>query len=109
MEQYHHILGEIRRVLEKKKMLSAEDEQKHKATKPMLNEAEMIGQIQAVLELSEDFKSKEAAEAVQEILQHEMSEALQKELKEVAKKHKMYDDDSAEEILHALLEELESR
>ena len=50
MEQYHHILGEIRRVLEKKKMLSAEDEQKHKARKPMLNEAEMI--IQSILRQS---------------------------------------------------------
>ncbi len=73
---------------------------------PALEPDALLDKVQEIVHLSEDFKSKEAAEQVDRLLQHKLDEETEKILNTVRMKYKLYDDDSAEDLLHDLILQL---
>ncbi len=103
IEQYYGVLHEIQRVLQKKRGTKKPEIQQLKSG---LTRELTYQSISEILKLSEDFKSKQAAKKLEELLAYEMPRELRQELKEIQKRYKMYDDDSAEDKLHELLERM---
>ncbi|MCM1558157.1 MAG: ATP-binding protein [Butyrivibrio sp.] len=72
-------------------------------------EAEMGGEeifreIERALKALENFRSKESARMIEELLKHRLEPELAGKLKEIQEQLKMYEDDGAEELLRKLLE-----
>ncbi len=59
--------------------------------------------LQEILEDIENFRSKEAAAKVEQLLSKHLEKSVNQCLKDVRNKLKMYDDDTAEELLRAFL------
>ncbi len=98
---YKKTLGEIEKVLKKKKYGQFNDEDikqlKH-AEKNFIME-----KISQCLKLLENFKSKEAAKEVDELLKYDLQEETREKLKQVRTFMSLYDDDSAEDTLRELV------
>lgn len=105
LKAYKALLKEIKRVLEKKEYAGNSPQ---KEGKEMLSDGELCDKIRKALELLENFKSKECAKAVEELLTYGMDEFVYKLLKEVQMKLKMYEDDEAEELLASAIDRLSS-
>ncbi len=102
LQEYTNLLQEIHKVLIKKgKQRAVSDEPREPIT-----EEELVNGIKEALELVEHFKSKPCAEKVEWLLEHQVGEKAQKVLNDVSTKLKMYDDDSAEDLLRELLNSL---
>ena len=103
LKEYDDVLTEASRVIRKEQEKSKEQSAPKLDT---ISTDDLILYVQEAIELSEDFKSKEAAEAVDKMLRHSLPEAVEKKLSDVRMKYKLYDDDAAEGLLHELLDEL---
>lgn len=105
--EYDKILHEIKGVLLKKGIISDEkkDAKEDDKMDGMTNN-KLIRKLHKILELSEDFRSKEAYNELQDLMNYKLDEEIQSVLEDVALKFKMYDDDGAEEELTRLLESI---
>ena len=101
MSEYEAILNEAKRVLDKKKAQDTEpvDEEREEISKERLKEA-----ISDILDLSESFRTKEAAEMIDKLMHYDLPAEVEKALSATRMKYKLYDDDGAEDLLHQLLE-----
>ncbi len=100
---YKDILEEAGRLLDKHKARQVEVVDKRL---PALEIKDLLAKVKEIFCLSENFKSKEAAEQVEGLLQHKLDEDTEKILNTVRMKYKLYDDDAAEELLHELIMQL---
>ncbi|MGN0169935.1 MAG: ATP-binding protein [Lachnospiraceae bacterium] len=104
LEEYDAVLGEIERVLRKFGRLGDDDNEDESL--PTLPETVLIGRIEDILASLEDFKPKDAAHKVDELLEYRVGMETRKVLQNIRTKLKLYDDDAAEELLHELLDVL---
>ena len=103
MSAYKAVLKEIKRVLEKKDYYGKKKDTKGKERLPI---EELRSKIGEALNLLENFKSKECAKAVEELLTYDVDDGTYKSLMEVQRKLKMYEDDEAEDLLRKAIERL---
>ena len=67
----------------------------------------LFREIGEALDSVENFRSKECAHKVEELLKYELDPIIEVKLREVSDQLKMYEDDEAERLLHELLDWLE--
>jgi len=94
-------LGEIEKVLKKKKygqFGSADIKELKQADDDFIME-----KMSHALELLENFKSKEAAKEIDELLEYEMQDETRDKLKQAKNYISLYDDDAAEDALRDLV------
>ena len=105
--EYDKILHEIKGVLLKKGIISdvKNDDKKEDKIEGMTNN-KLIRKLHKILELSEDFRSKEAYNELLDLMNYKLDDEIQGVLEDIALKFKMYDDDGAEEELTSLLERI---
>lgn len=104
LSDYAALLSEIKRVLIKKgKIVQKEKRQFEQIEKDVLKE-----RLQTALEALEDFQPKETIRQIDSILEYGLEREVEEKVEEIRTKLKMYEDDEAEEMLHQLLEELNS-
>lgn len=105
--EYDKILVEIKGVLVKKGIISNDKSDENNENKiEGMTHNKLIRKIHKILELSENFRSKEAYNELQELLDYKLDDDIQDSLEDIALKFKMYDDDGAEEELTSLLERI---
>lgn len=105
--EYDKILVEIKGVLVKKGIISNDKSDENNENKiEGMTHNKLIRKLHKILELSEDFRSKEAYNELQELLDYKLDDDIQDSLEDIALKFKMYDDDGAEEELTSLLERI---
>ncbi len=104
LKEYGKILDEIKEVLLKKGITGEiSDEDKLEG----MTEKELIYRLRRILQLSEDFRSKEAFNDLNQLLKYKLDEDIEKDIEDICVKFKMYDDDAAEEKIKTLLEKIE--
>ena len=67
----------------------------------------LLREVREALDSVENFRSKECAHKVEELLKYELDPEIESKLKEVLNQLKMYEDDEAERLLHELLDWME--
>ncbi len=100
LAEYVFLLREIERVLKSIGRLKEETAEKEGE---LLSMEESRQGLQEILEDIENFRSKEAAAKVEQLLSKHLEKSVNQCLKDVRNKLKMYDDDTAEELLRAFL------
>lgn len=74
---------------------------------PPLPAGELRGRVEAALRELEDFRSKECASTVAELLSHVLSQDIESSLRAIQGQLRLYEDDNAEDLLNQLLCKLE--
>lgn len=101
-ESYQKVLSQIHAYLQEKGV--GEPEVKTETERLPIEEDALRTQIQTALSQLQDFKSKEAAKTVEELLQYSLPEKTREMLEHVKKLLAVYEDDAAEEALEAFLD-----
>lgn len=104
LEAYGELLERIGRVLEQRRR---EEPQEEKL--PALSAEELARRAGEALEELENFRSRECAGIVSELLRHELPQDRRDSLMEIQGQLKLYEDDNAEELLAQLLSSLEKQ
>lgn len=104
LEDYGALLERIGWVLEQRRSQVPQEEKL-----PALPARELREQVGRALEELEDFRSRECAAIVEEILRHELPRDCLDSLREIQGQLKLYEDDNAEMLLTQLLSSLEER
>lgn len=103
LSEYQFLLREIERVLRNKGYLKEETEGSTNEEEA-LPEEETRRRMEEILDDIENFLSKPAARKVEELLSENIEKSAKDCLKDVRNRLKMYDDDTAEELLRVFLE-----
>lgn len=101
LEAYETLLTNIELFLEGRRESGAQEEKL-----PALSAGELRERVGAALEALEDFRSRECAGVVEDLLRHELPRAAADSLKEIRGQLRLYEDDNAEDLLNQLLLEL---
>ena len=104
LEAYGALLERIGRVLEQRKSQAPQEERL-----PALPAGELKTLAARALEELEDFRSRECAAIVEEILRHELPQERLDSLRAIQEQLKLYEDDNAEMLLNQLLRSLEEQ
>jgi ElaB/YqjD/DUF883 family membrane-anchored ribosome-binding protein len=102
LAEYRFILHEIEGVLKTKGYLKDEEEA---ASGTELSPEETRERMQEILNDIENFQSKPAAQKTEALLEENIEKSARDCLKDVRNRLKMYDDDSAEDLLRNFLGE----
>ncbi len=103
LESYEELLGNIAAFLARRKDADAKAEEKL----PPLPAFKLKEWITKALHELENFRSREAAAAIESVLCHTMAQDIQEDIQEIKGKLKLYEDDDAEALLRQLLCKLE--
>ncbi|MCR4955100.1 MAG: response regulator [Lachnospiraceae bacterium] len=104
LKMYDFILSEIEGVLTTYgKLGDAGDKEENLSA---IDDKELVKQVEKILELLEDFKPKDAAKSLDELLKFHIASETKNVLHAIRAKLKLYDDDAAEDMLRELLEVL---
>lgn len=76
---------------------------------PALSGEELARRVGEALEELEDFRSRECADIVSDVLRHELPQDSLDSLTEIREQLKLYEDDNAEKLLAQLLSRLEEQ
>ncbi|MCM1189550.1 MAG: response regulator [bacterium] len=102
LESYAGQLRQIERFLEER------DKGAQKTLKgARLEREEILRRVREALEHLENFRSRESAKCIDDLLGHETESSVEEKLKEIKKLLAMYEDDDAEELLRELSKRLE--
>lgn len=104
LEAYGELLERIGWVLEQRKEQAPQEEKL-----PALSPRELTERVGRALEELEDFRSRECADMVAELLRHELPRDCLDSLREIQRQLKLYEDDNAEDLLEQLLRSLKER
>lgn len=101
LTEYEMQIGHISRFL-------AQSQESGHAAKKMqeIGQADLVSEIRAALERLENFRAKECAHKIGEILQYRLQPELETQLTEIQGLLRLYEDDKAEQLLRELLEHL---
>ena len=102
LRAYEALLTNIELFLEQRRQ---DDSQKEKL--PALSLQELKKQVGEALEELEDFRSRECAQIVRDVLCHELPQDVEDSLRDIQGQLRLYEDDSAEALLNQLLRKLE--
>ncbi len=100
MSEYTDLLQEIKHILDKKKYF---DQDSAVGEKPAIDQTELLDGIKEALTLIENFRSKECAKKVNDLLTYSLEPSVMGALEKIKMDLKQYEDDEAEEELHALI------
>lgn len=98
---YKKILKEIEKVL-KKKQYGVYADVAHDGLKP-INDTDVYGKISKILDELEHFKSKDAAQLLEDLLLYNVGDEIREKLENIKRLLMMYEDDEAEDELRELL------
>lgn len=98
---YKKVLSEVEKTLEKFQRTGSKEEIQEDLVP--IEEDKLISIVEETLANMEDFKPKEAARKVNMLLGCDLNKEVRAILQEIRTKLKLYDDDTAEELLHELL------
>ena len=102
LETYETLLMNIGMFLERLRQDVSQEEKL-----PALPGQELREQVETALHELEDFRSRECAGIVADVLRHQLPQDTADSLKEIQKQLKLYEDDAAEALLGQLLHKLE--
>jgi len=102
LAEYGFLLREIERVLKTRGYLKEETTQETEGER--LSDEETHERMREILDDVENFRSKDAAAKVEKLLSENIEKSVNECLKDVRNRLKMYDDDTAEDLLRAFLE-----
>ncbi len=102
IERYEALLENIGQLLEKRRQNTPQAQKL-----PPLPMGELKEQVETALNELEHFRSRECAGIVEELLRHELPQDAADSLGEIQDQLKLYEDDSAENLLNQLLSKLE--
>ena len=103
LETYEELLERIGWILEQRQKNEPQEQKL-----PALSVRELAQQVGEALEELENFRSRECAHIVSDVLRHEMPQDWLDSLMEIQGQLKLYEDDNAEELLAQLLSSLEN-
>ena len=104
LSEYNFLLHEIERVLKTKGYLKEESGGDADAEGECMPWEETCRRLTEILEDIENFRSKPAAQKADELLSENIEKSAKDCLKDVRNRLKMYDDDTAEDLLRTFLE-----
>jgi HPt (histidine-containing phosphotransfer) domain-containing protein len=104
LRHYEDILSEVERVLALYGRVGKPEEDEDR---PIITEQEVLNRVEEMLSLMEDFKPKDAAMKLEDLLRYSISPETRKVLMAIKTKLRLYDDDAAEQMLRELLEVLD--
>ncbi len=102
LAEYETLLANIGQFLERRRQ-----ENGRKEKLPCLTIEELREEAAAALEELKHFRSRECAERVETILEHELPEDMEAHILEIREQLRLYEDDNAEDLLSQLLSILE--
>ena len=102
LAEYETLLANIGQFLERRRQ-----ENGRKEKLPCLTIEELKEEAAAALEELKHFRSRECAERVETILEHELPEDMEAHILEIREQLRLYEDDNAEDLLSQLLSILE--
>ena len=106
LSEYNFLLHEIERVLRTKGYLKEEETAEAESVKEAcLSLEETYQRMAEILTDIENFCPKPAAQKTEELLSENIEKSVKDCLKDVRNRLKMYDDDAAEDLLRAFLEQ----
>ncbi len=103
-DSYENVLSEIKRIL--KKMAYGQFAQKESPNLPQITKQDLLARANAVFQQLEDFEPKEAAKGIKELLSYSIEDSVREQLERIQTLLKMYEDEQAQELLHALIQSL---
>ena len=106
--EYQFLLREIERVLRTKGYLKEDAEEAEMTAEELLAPDETYRRMAEILEDIENFRSKPAAEKTEALLSENIEKSVKDCLKDVRNRLKMYDDDTAEDLLREFLKNVGS-
>ncbi len=101
LTEYEEQIAHIRAFLDQNQ------EQKNAAKQREIPKEELLSQIREALDCLENFRSKECAKKVEEMLQFLLQDEVETSLREIQEQLKLYEDDAAEQLLRELIEKIE--
>ena len=104
LSEYNFLLHEIERVLKSKGYLKEEDPANDTDESACMPLEETYRRMAEILDDIENFRSKPAAQKTEELLSENIEKSAKDCLKDIRNRLKMYDDDTAEDLLRAFLE-----
>lgn len=107
LSEYNFLLHEIERVLKTKGYLKEEDAEHTDDDGEYLSGQETYRRMAEILDDIENFRSKPAAQKTEELLSENIEKSAKDCLKDVRNRLKMYDDDTAEDLLRTFLKNAE--
>lgn len=81
-------------------------EEKKKKDKE-ISKADLLSEIQTALNSLENFKAKDCAHKIEELLEYRMESAVEEDLEKIREQLKLYEDDAAEQMLRELIEQMQ--
>lgn len=103
LSEYNFLLHEIERVLKTKGYLKEEQQADDDTETASMSREETFARMAEILDDIENFRSKPAAQKTEELLSENIEKSAKDCLKDVRNRLKMYDDDTAEDLLRAFL------
>ena len=100
LAQYEEQLGCIREYLAGNGETGGDEDRRE------IDKGELIRQMEEGLESLENFRAKQCAQKVDEILQYRLSEDMKSKLMEIKEQLRLYEDDAAEQLLRELIEHM---
>ncbi len=101
-KEYRMLLANVENVLKKKKHGQFAD----KVEAEVRSDADLKGKLEGALKYLSDFKSKEAAEVINKLLEYKLSEDVATKISEIKELLKLYEDEAAEDKINSLINEL---
>jgi len=101
---YEKLITDIEKVLEK---INSNKVEVKDIVKEPISKEKLLEVLHQILEFSESFNSKEAANLADSLQNYELSEEVEKQVADIRMKYKLYDDDGAEDLLHSLIESIQ--
>ncbi len=100
---YERQLQYIQDFLDKRREAAQDEAERHDG----IDRETLIGEIRESLKKLENFRSKQCAQKIEELLKHQLDPDTETKLKEIQEQLRMYEDDTAERLLHQLLEQFD--
>ncbi|MDE7427690.1 MAG: hypothetical protein K2N00_00200, partial [Lachnospiraceae bacterium] len=100
--EYAEQLEHIQNYLDSKH--KAEDKKKKEKE---IQKPELLLEIKTALNSLENFRSKDCAHKIEELLEYRLESATEEALEKIREQLKLYEDDAAEQMLRELIEEIQ--
>ena len=99
IESYKKLLSEIKNLLDKRKIKEQQNNPKEALEKDVI-----LKSLGEALEALEHFKSKDAKDKLERLLEYDLQDKLYRSIQEIQNKLQLYEDEEAEELLRNLIQ-----
>ena len=99
IESYKKLLAEIKNLLDKRKIKEQQNNPKEALEKDVI-----LKSLGEALEALEHFKSKDAKDKLERLLEYDLQDKLYRSIQEIQNKLQLYEDEEAEELLRNLIQ-----